>query len=51
MTEIRFSLCESCEKCPEVLIQDEEIHITDDYGGHVLLTRDEVETLIKRIKS
>lgn len=50
MREIRFSLCESCEKCPEVVVEDDVYHITDDYGGHVKLTRDEIDTLIKNIK-
>jgi hypothetical protein len=46
----KFKLCSDQKCCPEVTVKGEEITITDDFGGEVKLTREQVEILIENLK-
>jgi len=41
----KFTLCSEGKCCPEVVVDNETVHITDDDGGRVKLTRDQVRIL------
>lgn len=43
-------LCSGKTCCPEALIDGDVITITDDDGGKVTLTREQVEILWKNVK-
>lgn len=45
----RFYLCSEGKCCPEVSIEDGIVIITDDDGGKVRLTKEQLEILWKKM--
>jgi len=46
----KFKLCGEGKCCPEVEVNKDEIVITDDDGGRVKLTREQVKILWENLK-
>ena len=46
----KFKLCGEGKCCPEVEVKNDEIVITDDFGGKVKLTREQVRILLENLK-
>jgi len=45
--EKKYSLCCGGKRCPVVTVNDGEWVITDDFGGKVTLTQDQVAEFVK----
>ncbi len=45
----KFKLCSDEKCCPEVIVDNDNITITDDFGGKVKLTRKQLDILWKKI--
>lgn len=46
-----FSLCCGKAKCPTVSVKDQEWSISDDFGGQVKLTKEQVQEFITKAKT
>jgi len=46
----KFKLCSEGKCCPEVTVKDDQVIITDDFGGKVKLTREQVLILLDNLK-
>ena len=46
----KFHLCSEGKCCPEVIVDRDKIIITDDDGGQVKLTREQVKILWDNLK-
>ena len=46
----KFNLCSEGKCCPEVVVDNDVIVITDDDGGQVKLTREQVKILWDNLK-
>ena len=44
---MKFSLCAKNSCCPEVEIVDNNVTISDDFGGKVTLSKEEVNMLLE----
>ena len=45
-----FYLCSEGKCCPKVIVEEEIVTITDDEGGQVKLTKEEIRILSEKLK-
>jgi len=46
----KFKLCGESKCCPEVTVEENQVIITDDFGGKVILTKEQTKILVNKLK-